>query len=357
MPLKAERRLRTVRRGWTPTHPRWLYGQRFEACPETCERCRNIDTLSTKAGWHFSKELKGVLEIGTGRRYMGRSEFMGDLSYQTFILKRPGLTQDVPPGLESLEWVANTATLICGERDAVLVDTFLTIEQNQELIDWLRQQSTTLTHVFVTHGHGDHFFGVKQILEAFPDARAVATAGTVERAKREGSPEFLGEFWNARFPGQIPQPQVFPEPLPENRFWVEGHEFQAIESGFTDTSDSAALWVPDLRLLVVGDVGYNGIHQYQGEADHASRLEWIAAVERLIQLDPEYVVAGHKRPELADDPRCLPETRQYLLDLNRLETQTSSALELYHAMLELHPDRANPGSLWGAAKRAKPTAP
>jgi len=51
-------------------------------------------------------------------------------------------------------------------------------------------------------------------------------------------------------------------------------------------------------------------------------------------------------------PRCLAETRQYLLDLNRLETQTSSALELYQAMLELHPDRANPGSLWGAAKRA-----
>jgi hypothetical protein len=33
---------------------------------------------------------------------------------------------------------------------------------------------------------------------------------------------------------------------------------------------------------------------------------------------------------------------------------TATARELYDEMLQLHPDRANPGSLWGAARAAKP---
>ena len=51
------------------------------------------------------------------------------LDYQVFTVTRPGLR--VPPGHEALAWVANSATLIAGDRDAVLVDTFLTIEQER----------------------------------------------------------------------------------------------------------------------------------------------------------------------------------------------------------------------------------
>jgi carbohydrate-selective porin OprB len=43
----------------------------------------------------------------------------------------------LPPGKEELRWVANSSTLICGERDAMLVDTFLTTEQSQTLLDWI----------------------------------------------------------------------------------------------------------------------------------------------------------------------------------------------------------------------------
>ncbi|MGC2776446.1 MAG: hypothetical protein WA418_12535, partial [Bradyrhizobium sp.] len=55
------------------------------------------------------------------------------LRYKVFTVTRPGLNRDVPPGKESLMWVANSSTLIYGERDAVLVDTFLTVEQSNGL--------------------------------------------------------------------------------------------------------------------------------------------------------------------------------------------------------------------------------
>jgi hypothetical protein len=55
----------------------------------------------------------------------GSSHKNAPLQWSVFVTKRPGLNQELPSGYESLAWVPNSSTLICGERDAVLVDTFL----------------------------------------------------------------------------------------------------------------------------------------------------------------------------------------------------------------------------------------
>src|SRR3954463_3245957 len=93
------------------------------------------------------------------------------LRYKVFTAVRPGLNRDVPPGKEPLMWVANSATLIYGEQDAVLVDTFLTVEQCNGLADAIVASGRTLKAVYVTHAHGDHFFGVKVLQDRFPSAK------------------------------------------------------------------------------------------------------------------------------------------------------------------------------------------
>ncbi len=123
-----------------------------------------------------------------------------------------------------------------------------------------------------------------------------------------------------------------------------------MDAGRTDTAVSTCLHVPAIGLLVGGDAVYNGIHPYLGETDTQSRLEWIATLDRLEALEARTVIAAHKVPGAEDHPRVIGETRQYLRDFNRLEASASTARELYDAMLGLHPGRANPGSLWGAAE-------
>ena len=81
-----------------------------------------------------------------------------DLHWNVLTIKRPGLVRDLPPGKEELMWVANSSTLICGERDAILVDTFLTTEQSQTLLDWIVASGKNLTAIYITHGHGDHLW-------------------------------------------------------------------------------------------------------------------------------------------------------------------------------------------------------
>ena len=279
-----------------------------------------------------------------------------DLHWDVLTVKRPGLTRDLPPGKEELMWVANSSTLIHGERDAVLVDTLLTTEQSKTLSDWVVASGKNLTAIYITHGHGDHFFGLASLLERFPRAKAVATPEVVKAMQEHLSPAWIDSFWRRLFPGDIPDRLLVAEPLEGNELELEGHKLVAVDAGRTDTAHSTCLHVPSIGLIVGGDVVYNGIHPYLGETDAQSRLEWIATLDKLEALNPKAVIAGHKVPENGDDPRIIAETRQYLRDFNRLNATTRTASDLYYAMLEVYPHRVNPGSLWGAANAAKKAA-
>jgi glyoxylase-like metal-dependent hydrolase (beta-lactamase superfamily II) len=279
-----------------------------------------------------------------------------DLRWDVLTVKRPSLTRDLPPGKEELRWVANSSTLIYGERDAVLVDTLLTTEQSKTLSDWVVASGKNLTAIYITHGHGDHFFGLASLLERFPRAKAVATPEVVKAMREQLTPAWIDNFWRRLFPGDIPDRLLVAEPLEGDDLELEGRKLVPIDAGRTDTAHSTCLHVPSIGLIVAGDVVYNGIHPFLSETDTRSRLEWISTLDKLEALNPKALIAGHKVPENDDDPRIIAETRQHLRDFNRLNAATTTARELYDAMLEIYPHRVNPGSLWGAANAAKKAA-
>jgi hypothetical protein len=55
------------------------------------------------------------------------------LSWKVTTVKRAGLSRDLPSGNLDLTWGANSSTMIYGERDAVLVDPFLTPGQSKTI--------------------------------------------------------------------------------------------------------------------------------------------------------------------------------------------------------------------------------
>jgi len=266
----------------------------------------------------------------------------------------PIVTIDLPPGITKAYFQAMASTLIYGERDAVLVDAFMTVKQAKALADWVAARGKKLTTIYITHGHGDHWFGVGTLLERFPNARALATPNAVKVMRQNASPEFLRTVWKAGFPGQIPDKLVIAEELKGNVIDLEGHELVAVELGHTDTDHTTCLNVPSIGLVVAGDAAYNDVHLYLAESNPQTRREWISALDKIESLNPRAVVAAHKRPENDDNPRIIEETRQYIRDFDRLAETTRTAQELYDKMLELYPNRVNPGwALWSSARAVK----
>ena len=237
-----------------------------------------------------------------------------------------------------LAWDATTATLIFGERDAVLVDTLATVAEAEALAGWVALHHRHLTTIYITHGHFDHFAGLSILLQRFPEARAIATPKSVELARTGVSRQ---SFYRKLLPGQLPDTITLPEPYDGEVFTLEGHELRIIEQGRTDAVDSTSLYVPAIDLVVGGDVVYNECHMYVGDTTRESRDNWIAALDRLAALNPKIAVAGHKKAGAPDTPAAIEATKRYLIDFSRLQESTTSDRELYDAMTELYPDWAS----------------
>src|SRR5258708_34669970 len=90
------------------------------------------------------------------------------LNWDVFVT--PGIpvaTLDRPPGTHQRVFSPISATLISGQGDAVLVDACLTVEQAPALAEWIAASGNHLTTTYVTHGHGDHCFGIRRTRDRF----------------------------------------------------------------------------------------------------------------------------------------------------------------------------------------------
>ena len=130
---------------------------------------------------------------------------------------------------------------------------------------------------------------------------------------------------------------------------MESQRLIPIEVGHTDTDDTTVLHVPSIGLVVAGDVVYNGVHQYLLESAGGGMGSWLQALNKVAALHPRTVVAGHKNKDLADDPKTINETRDYLLDAQRLLAGTPSPDDFFNQMIRLYPDRLNVGPVWYSA--------
>ena len=260
------------------------------------------------------------------------------LSYDVFVAPEKPFIAPAPRVGDSPAWDPTTSTLIFGARDAVLVDALMTVREATALADWIALHERQLTTVYITHGHGDHYLGLSVILDRFPHARAVATAGTLEQMRKQITPDALNNWARARFPGQIVDTVAVPEPLGAAQFELEGLPLIVIEAGHTDTLDTTSLYLPDLGLIVSGDVAYNHCHMFVGATTADSRAEWIAAVDRLAALNPAAVVTGHKDPTRDNPPSVLSESRGYIEYYGELREAALSERDLFDAMVSRYPD-------------------
>lgn len=113
----------------------------------------------------------------------------------------------------NLSFSPTAITLLHARDSAILIDAPTNINATEALADWIEATipGKKLTHVYITHGHGDHFFGVPVLQKRFPGLVALATGRTIKHIAQQIEPTFFEGFWEVAFPGgQIPkQDEVF----------------------------------------------------------------------------------------------------------------------------------------------------
>jgi glyoxylase-like metal-dependent hydrolase (beta-lactamase superfamily II) len=270
----------------------------------------------------------------------------GNLSYDVFVNDPPPQDGVLPNG-EPKRFSPMASTLIYGAEDAVLTDPGLTADQARVLGDWVAGKDRNLTDIFITHGHGDHWFAAGLLAERF-GARVVASAGTI--AQMHGSVAARPLLWDKVYPGMIPPSPVTAVTVPGARFTLEGHDLVIVEVGHTDSDDTSVLNVPALGLVVAGDSIYNGVHMYLGQSAVGGFGPWRDAIGKVEALGPRHIVAGHQNSQLDDDAgRTIAETRQYLDDAEELLRSQTTAAGFFNAKIERYPHHLGRMILWVSA--------
>ena len=196
-----------------------------------------------------------------------------------------------------------TSTLIAGEKDAVLVDGQLTLSDAHRLVGLILDSKKTLTTVYVTHAHPDHYFGLVVVKEAFPKAKIVALPATVAEIKKTWAAKV--KQWGPMFGANLATKPVIPEPLAGSSLTLEGHALEVHGPIQGDEAASSYVWIPSIKTVVTGDIAYQGIFPWTAETNAASRAAWSKTLDEVAALGASTVIAGHKDPALKDDAGAL----------------------------------------------------
>lgn len=253
------------------------------------------------------------------------------------------------PGEAAIFPVASV--LVKGSKDAVLIDAQFSRGEALKLVEQIRASGKRLTTVYVSHGDPDFYFGLDVIKAAFPDARIVATAGTVAAMQKKAAAKVA--YWGPILKDNAPQGIVMPETLSGDEIVLEGEKLK-ITGLDGATPDRSFVWIPSIKAVAGGVVLFSGLHVWTADTQTlASRQQWLATLERIAALKPATVVPGHFQPGVAFTPASIGFTADYLRRFEAETAQAADSAALIAAMKAAYPTAGLESALQISAKVAK----
>jgi len=235
---------------------------------------------------------------------------------------------DFPAGSKN-----KTATLVTGERDALLVDAAFTRADGHRLAAAVLDSGRTLRTVLVSHGDPDFYFGAEVIADAFPEATFVATAPVIEHIQH--SYEGKLKAW-AALGANLPTRLVDLTPLAGD-LTLEGHRFE-LRGGPAGLPDRHYLWQAEHRALLGGVLLFAGEHVWTADTVRPEqRAAWIALLDEMAALDPLLVVPGHRLPGAPADVSAVTATRDYLVAFDEELAKAADGAALTEALVRRYP--------------------
>jgi glyoxylase-like metal-dependent hydrolase (beta-lactamase superfamily II) len=244
---------------------------------------------------------------------------------------------------------STTSTLVYGENDLILIDPQFLASEARAVAERIRATGRTLTTVYTTHAHPDHYLGVATILEEFPDAAYVAVPEVAERMVTSWPAR--RNFWVDTYGDELPSADaILPTPL-EGPMMLEGNPLIVTKELMGDGPGNTFVHIPAIGAVVAGDIVFSNAH-FGVPEDPTALYETLAMIDA---LNPAVLVAGHQAVGTPNDPAATDFMRNYILDFKTFTGESGSSEELKMKMLERYPNMAMvEKSLDGAVTRAFP---
>lgn len=207
------------------------------------------------------------------------------------------------------DWGEANAAMVLGGDQALLIDTLWTPALARRMLDELAARtSASIRTVVNTHSDGDHVWG-NQLLAG---AEILATREAAEIIRAEPPSELRRLRTVAPLLSRLPVlgplgayvatmlgPYDFGEVTvtpPTREFEgaeeldVGGRTVRLEEVGPAHTPGDLIVYVPDAQVVIAGDILFVGAHPVMWAGPTSN---WIAALERVIALEPRAVIPGH----------------------------------------------------------------
>lgn len=260
------------------------------------------------------------------------------------------LTLDIyNPGNSSIFPVSSE--IISGDKEVVLIDAQFQNNDAQQLVNKIKTLDKKLTTIYISHSDPDYYFGLETITKAFPDAKVVATAETVEaiKASKDGKLAYWGDVLKNEAPTRV----IIPSVLKGDSFTVDGEKLE-IKGLNGPSPDRTYVWVPSLKAIVGGVVVSDNIHVWVADTQtKVSRENWQQTLENIKMLKPATVVPGHFTGSSTMDLSTVNFTQQYLTDFENAAALSANAAELTSKMENKYPKLDDKSSLELGAKVIK----
>lgn len=212
-------------------------------------------------------------------------------------------------------WINNTAFLV-GRRGVTSVDSCSTERRTRAYLDAIAAVSTKPIRTLVnTHSHGDHTNGNS----LFPGATVVGHERVREAMLAWGPPGPL-PFWDPIEWGEVELAPPFLTYTDQVALYVDDLRCEVHYVGTpAHTTNDSIIWVPDRKLLIAGDLLFNGGTPFLLMGSVAGELE---VLEQLRELGADTIVAGHGP---VSGPKLIDAVESYVLFLQRTAEQAHAA--------------------------------
>lgn len=239
--------------------------------------------------------------------------------------------------------------LFSNGKSIVALDVQRSSEEARKLVKKIKSKGLPLTHIFVSHGHPDHYTGMYVLKKEFPNAKIVVATDKIKSDISSFSAWMESVGWLDAEPNLKPKTDKNPNgfdydgqihALNTSSFTLDGGGTLDINTDFlpAEADHLTTLYSKELNGLFTADWCYNGVHLWFGQGvDTEHVANWR---KQLVKFKEKYgnsditIYPGHGDKT---DAKIFDTLIKYIDDFNATIANSKTEEEAMNKMKALYP--------------------